>query len=389
MKKVYLNTIHRLHSLEDSLLKYPPEGYKIIFKEKAQRVVLAQTRKFGSGVHYFGRKSVEKVINLKLLKVFLDKIEKLPEDIDLIYSAGYLVLKPKPWVVDTECVTEFINYKVRDLPRYKKLLEKIFASKWCKKILPFTDVIAKTILLNLDCKNFKDKIETIHIAVTPKKFKKKHNKRKVRLLFVSSKNVDNILRGFEDRAGRDAVEAFLKLNKKYDDLELVLRSYVPEDIKKKCQGIDNIKIIDEIIPWKDMEHIFKTTDILFLPAHEWIGQGILDGMSYELPVVTTGIGGNSEMVKDGKTGILIKESKNIQYYIKNFIPNNTPEYRKSISKIHPEIVDDLVKKTSILIENKNLRRKMGKAGRREIEKGEFSIEARNKKLKKIFDEATT
>jgi glycosyltransferase involved in cell wall biosynthesis len=43
---------------------------------------------------------------------------------------------------------------------------------------------------------------------------------------------------------------------------------------------------------------------------------------------------------------------------------------------------------SFLIENPERRRQMGRAGRWEVEQGKFSIEKRNEKLKRIFDEAT-
>lgn len=47
------------------------------------------------------------------------------------------------------------------------------------------------------------------------------------------------------------------------------------------------------------------------------------------------------------------------------------------------------KKTSTIIENTDLRRKLGRAGRKEIETGKFAIEKKNEKLKRIFDEATS
>ena len=51
-------------------------------------------------------------------------------------------------------------------------------------------------------------------------------------------------------------------------------------------------------------------------------------------------------------------------------------------------MEELVEKTSILIDDEKLRRKMGKAGRQEIETGKFSLEKRNERLRKIFDKAT-
>jgi len=46
----------------------------------------------------------------------------------------------------------------------------------------------------------------------------------------------------------------------------------------------------------------------------------------------------------------------------------------------------LVEKASLLIENKEFRRKIGKAARQEVETGKHSINYRNQKLKQIFDE---
>ncbi len=52
----------------------------------------------------------------------------------------------------------------------------------------------------------------------------------------------------------------------------------------------------------------------------------------------------------------------------------------------PKVIRELVEKASLLIENKELRRKMGKAARQEVEAGKHSIKYRNQKLKQIFDE---
>ena len=64
------------------------------------------------------------------------------------------------------------------------------------------------------------------------------------------------------------------------------------------------------------------------------------------------------------------------------------EFDEAIKILDPKVTQDLVEKTSTLIEKEELRRRMGEAGRQEIETGKFSIEKRNEKLKRIFDEAT-
>jgi glycosyltransferase involved in cell wall biosynthesis len=106
-------------------------------------------------------------------------------------------------------------------------------------------------------------------------------------------------------------------------------------------------------------------------------------MSYELPVVATDWRGNCEMVKNGETGFLIRPPFGLNPAVL------TREIVDMISARSPDmhVVNELVEKTSILIEDEGLRRRMGIAGRREIEAGKFSIKRRNEKLKKILDEA--
>jgi len=146
------------------------------------------------------------------------------------------------------------------------------------------------------------------------------------------------------------------------------------------------------MPWEQLEQEFKTADVFLFPSHSTPGLAILDAMSYELPVITTDLWANAEMIEDGKTGYIIKKSAKIQYYTGDFIPNwshyPTSKFMKTIKKtIDPEVVKQLVEKTSTLIEDEELRRLMGKAGRKEIETGKFSLIERNKKLARIFGEA--
>jgi len=70
----------------------------------------------------------------------------------------------------------------------------------------------------------------------------------------------------------------------------------------------------------------------------------------EKPVLATDVGGNSEIMRDGETGFLLKENEH----------------------------SDIIEKISFLLDNKDLSQKMGKEGRKFIET-EFSLEtsARN------------
>ena len=171
---------------------------------------------------------------------------------------------------------------------------------------------------------------------------------------------------------------------------MVVRSDMPAEIKKKYKGIPGLRIIDTIIPWPELEYEFQTADIFLFPGHHTPFMTLLDAMSYELPVIATNAYANAELVTDGETGLVIDCSKNIPYFLENYVPGgSTPQFRKAILHRDDDVVKELVDKTSLLIDNTELRRAMGKEGRERVENGRFSIKHRNILLKKIFNEAIT
>jgi glycosyltransferase involved in cell wall biosynthesis len=86
--------------------------------------------------------------------------------------------------------------------------------------------------------------------------------------------------------------------------------------------------------------------------------------------------------------MLLTPPPNVPFYIWNGAPNHYD--RKLLQKIRqarPWMVNQIVEKVSLLIENSSLRREIGRNARHLVEKGEFSVKRRNEKLKRIFDEA--
>jgi len=258
------------------------------------------------------------------------------------------------------------------------------------KVICWTEAGKKTVLLNLDYTGFADKIDVVRLAVPGKGFVKDYTKKGgVKLLFVGSANIPG---EFIYKGGNEVLEAFVILRRSFPNLELVIRSDMPEAIKARYKGVENLRIINGVIPWEQLEHEFKSADIFLFPSYATPGLAIIDAMSYELPVITTDVWANPELVDDGKTGFVVPKSERPQYYAENFIPvwsyMPNSKFMKAIRNADSRVVKDLVKKTAILIENEPLRKTMGKAAREEVETGKYSIMKRNEKLKKIFDEAT-
>lgn len=379
-----------LHSLYDELIYSPPEGYEF--------VVTANKSGLSSQniIHSLNRR----VVRRNATKVLYDYIRPLayyfynrlndgprPKNVDLTYASQHVIFREEPWIVDLEHAGALAAYGKINM--FKKIIERVLISRSCKKIIPWTQMGKKSLLASFDCRGFEDKIEVVNLAVRPKGFQKEFDDDKIKLLFVGTANRANIEHSFAIKGGNEVLKAFEFLRKEYRNVELVVRSYVPAGVKKEYANFRDIRIIDRIVPWKVLDYEFRTADIFLFPGHSTPGMVILDAMSYELPVVATDVWGNKELVDDGRTGFLIRGASKVRYHDENLIPLwGEPKFMIAICQVDPRMVKELVEKTSILVEDKALRRKIGATGRWEVENGKFSIKTRNEKLKKIFDEAT-
>ena len=388
-KKVYLEPAGKMHSYLKELIRYPPDGYEFITHETAlDRSVLEPL--LNSNVVYFAlqRNLLEKLIPMHLVKSYIERfLKKAPPDAALTYSYGHPIFRKEPWVVEVEWATQLTGFSAAHLRRYKGILEKVLASTHCKKIICWCELCRNTVLAGMDCSQFRHKIEVVPHAVAKKEFTKVYNDDKVRLLFVGSANIPG---EFDLKGGKEALEAFRLLTNKYDNLEMVVRSDVPPSIKREYEGMPGLKIIEGTLPQKLLEREFLSADIFLVPGHHTPFMVLLDAMSYELPIVTTDAYANGEIVANGVTGFVIPASGSVPYYVSKFIPNGrSRRFRKAIKELDHQVLHAVVDRTSILIENPELRRQMGHAGRWEVEHGRFSIERRNEKLKRVFDEATS
>ena len=388
-KKIYYEPAGRIHSNQWDLINYPPDGYDFVIDKpsKTEEIVTSDFFLFTS------RRLLERLLPTNLTKTRIESIvKKIPQDIDLIYAYNHPVFRKKPWVAFVEWAHVLIGRDIRHFARYKRLVERLLTSNYCKGILTWTELAEKSIRLNFNCADFEQKLEVIPQAVREKNFIKNYNKEEVRLLFVGSANVPQI---FENKGGKEVLEVFSILNRKYNNLKLVIRAKIPQHIKDKYKMtlvMENVRLIEELLPWEVLQEEFMAADVFLYPTHELHNTVILDAMSYELPVVTTEIGSTGRL-QDGVTGFIVGSSEKVSYFSENLIPIGATPQRylmtKAIQTVDDRVVSGLVEKVSLLIEKSELRKRMGKAARQEVEEGKFSIKNRNKKLKRVFDEATS
>ncbi len=368
--KVYI--LASPHPQFDEILDFPIEGVEY----EVSRIKTAYHS-------WFTEKKID--IHNKLLKVLpIPRMIKINTDADIIHSTrGIIQIKPKkPWIIDLESGGVFtsFNYPALKNPITKRMIIKALASDKCKKILPQSEAAKKDLLQAIDCSKFRDKIKVLYLAMRPcKKQKVERNDNKFIISYIGKE--------FYFKGGRDLLQAYEILTKKYPNLELKFKGDVPEEYKDlKLSGL---KFIKGFFPRDELfDKMYLTSDVFVMPTHsDNYGVVFLEAMSAGLPVIGTTSFTVPELIEEGKNGFLIKTPYSWENYFEKDGSLNRARLKEDVHKEHNEIVRQLVEKLSILIEDKELCEKMGKRSREIIETGKLSIAKRNEQLKRIYKEA--
>jgi glycosyltransferase involved in cell wall biosynthesis len=369
--RVYL--LAGLHPIYESLVKFPPTGIQCISS--------VTPSDFDSLEIYKSKYEARKKLIVKLLNILkLPRIFYVIKSCDLIHSCrGILILNRKPWIVDVEHAASFGNYvKIN-----KNVLIKLLSSKYCKKILPHCMAAAKSLDNAYDISSFREKIEVLYPAISTHFIKKVNRKENdtIVLLFVGKGE------SFYRKGGKELLQAFDILSKKYD-VKLVMKTEPPEEIKKRYGERKDIEFFTKTIPRDELfKKLYFTSDIFVFPTYvDSFGYVLLEAMVASLPLISTDIFAIPEIIGDDKNGFLIRTP--ISDFDSKFLYQGKYEIGTYVkNRRFPEVVKQLVEKLSLLIEDTSLRKRMGRYGRRLVEKGKFSIRERNKKLKQVYEEA--
>jgi len=374
MRKIKVKPIFGAHQIYQEIANYPPEGVEYVG-------VSGETKK---GTYYRSKKLKEKV-NRWMQKLRIPRMILVRSgDYDLIHSSRGIipiqVFGRKPWVMDIEQFTSFmgLHFDLMIKSRFLRgIVQNRLRSRNCKAILCHCEATRKSFLRYLDCRGFKSKLKVLYPSSHLISFRKKKHEG-VRLLAVLSL--------FEQKGGLFVLEAFSRLEKKFPDIELWIKADVPEKIKKKFSSkkIKYFSYSKDIIPRERLiKEIYSKCDIFIYPTFcDSFGYSLIDGLVAGLPVVGTNLFAVPEVIEDGRNGFIVK------------IPGYNPKLAiqehpmESITeKDRRKFVSDLTKSLEKLIKNKKLRKGMGSESLKFIKDGKFSIRERNKKLRKVYEEA--
>ena len=153
------------------------------------------------------------------------------------------------------------------------------------------------------------------------------------------------------------IEAFQRLQRAYPVLHLVLvgTGSIENELKAKYGANPHLHFLG----WrKDIPQILRASDLFVLPSlREAFGLSIVEAMASGVPVVATDTGGATDIIENGKSGILVPpgDSDSLAMAIKTLLEN--PGQRKDMAKSALEraktlfTAETMAKKTAELYEN--------------------------------------
>jgi len=296
----------------------------------------------GIKIHFLERNSIK---DFRLLSKFNIIINNLKPDIvhcwdniAAIHFGPICKIKKIP----------FINSMITAAPDIQKLSKRYIINAIS---YPFSDVILSNSQAGLD--NLfvpKKKQKVIHNGFNFDRLNNLIDKEFVydKFNIDKSKSIIGMVASFTNHKDYETfIKAGLELLKSRDDFQLIAIGDGP-NLKAIKNNIDKNILKHFIFLGKitDIESIVNTFDIAVLSTYtEGISNAIMEYMALSKPVIATDGGGTKELVVDNETGFLIEEKNEVQ----------------------------LAEKMSLLLENPNVSKEMGKKGKERIQKY-FSID---------------
>jgi len=135
---------------------------------------------------------------------------------------------------------------------------------------------------------------------------------------------------------------------------------------------EHVILISEMLPRDKVKVLYSHATVFVCPSlYEPFGIINLEAMSCETPVVGSAVGGIPEIIVEGKTGYLVPLESVSRT---DFNPKNPLQFQKALAE-----------KVNVLLDNPDLAREMGKAGRKRVLE-KFSWESIAKRTLDFYSE---
>lgn len=303
-----------------------------------------------------------------------------------------------PWVVEIEDPTTLFypmiqngqtcDRQIADSP-YFPMVKALLESQQCKGILTHMKSTARMLPTLLASETIRKKVFYAPLGVrVPQRWQRheESNPDELHLVFINS--WCQIPENFYVRGGLDVLEAFAILRERYPQLRLTIRTHLPQldDHYHRILETGWVRVIQRFMTSEEMEALLAGGHIFLLPAARVHIVSLLQAMSYGLAVVASDGWGMEEYLRHEHNGLVVKG----RYGKTSWADDQAGMLRENYDPMFtsdPEVVSGIVDAVSRLVEDHELRRRLGQTARHDVET-RYNMDRWNQTLKELFDEAT-
>lgn len=297
-------------------------------------------------IYYLNKK---KGIDLSIYKKLINIFKEINPDV--IHTHGYVLkyVMPAKIFLGLNCkiVHTIHNIATKEVPKMQRIFQRIYFKHFNVIPVAISDKIQSTILeeYRLDRKD----VPVIVNGIDLEKCKEKTD-------YGDVKRLLNIGRLAEQKNQLLLIDVFYEICRFYDDIKL----YIIGEGELKQQLVDKINVLnlsDRVILLGGKSECYddlKESDIFILTS-KWEGfpMTIIEAMGTGIPILSTDVGGISDIIESGKNGVLCDINK-----------------------------EDIVEKLKELINNEELREKI--ASQEKVSALDYSSETMARKYSEIY-----
>jgi glycosyltransferase involved in cell wall biosynthesis len=304
----------------------------------------------------------------------------------------------RPWVIEIEDPTTLFfpmiqngqtcSVDIRSVPCFP-IIKAMLESDECKAILTHMKSTAEMLPTLFQSEVIARKVIAAPLGVKLPARWQHHEAHSpdepIDLLFINS--WCQVPENFFVRGGLDVLEAFAILHERYPQLRLTMRTNLPalDDHFRRIIEEGWVRVIDRFMTAEEMADLHASSHIFLLPAARIHVVSLLQAMSYGLAVVASDGWGIEEYLDDERNGLVVEG----RYGKTSWADTESGLLREDYEAMYtadPEIVDGLVEAVSRLVEDAQLRRRLGRAARRDIET-RFTVARWNQGLQEALAQA--
>ncbi|OGM02366.1 hypothetical protein A3K72_03160 [Candidatus Woesearchaeota archaeon RBG_13_36_6] len=241
----------------------------------------------------------------------------------------------------------------RALRAFALFLMRFFSNR-CDLILIPSEQVKHT----LNTYGFKSNKAIVQLGINTKEFKPIENKDLAKKRIGIDSN--SFVIGYCGRISKEKdlttlVQAFKELNKKYDNLYLLLVG-AGDDIQQELKGMKNARItgfMENVVPY------YQAMDVCVLPSlTETTGLALPEAMSCGIPVITTPVGFALTSISNGYNGLIFSQ-KDVPGLVEQLDKvYNDKALRASLTKNGRKTVEDVFTWEKTIAEIKDILNKM-------------------------------